>query len=363
MTKPFMETSSIRLATDIEAPQRRVELAREVFGRQILRVEVEPLSENGFQADLRLRALPGLKLITGWATGVMVERTASLLSDGNDDIIVGIGGVEGRLITEQRGVRAVLERGHVRAVLNAEPFSLVHIGSLAPGLTVARKTLAALVPDIEDRIAQPVRPFSEGLRLLEGYIAALSSDRILNGTEATSTAVTHIHDLLGHILGASREGEEIIATRGLKAARLLAIKSQIGRSLVDHHFSLDTVVATQCLSRRYVQRLFEEEGTTFSAYLTNQRLKQAARFLEKSGSRGRTISAIAYDCGFGDVTHFNRLFRRLFDLTPSDLRAKLAIDGLPAGYGQARRTGPQQDRGEDVGRQFNHVDPPHHRYR
>ena len=35
----------------------------------------------------------------------------------------------------------------------------------------------------------------------------------------------------------------------------------------------------------------------------------------------RTISAIAYDAGFGDLSHFNRAFHRRYGETPSDVRA------------------------------------------
>jgi AraC-like DNA-binding protein len=36
--------------------------------------------------------------------------------------------------------------------------------------------------------------------------------------------------------------------------------------------------------------------------------------------RNRSISAIAYDAGFGDVSYFNRTFRRSFSATPSEVR-------------------------------------------
>jgi AraC-like DNA-binding protein len=31
---------------------------------------------------------------------------------------------------------------------------------------------------------------------------------------------------------------------------------------------------------------------------------------------------VAYDCGFGDVSYFNRMFRRQFGAAPSDIRAQ-----------------------------------------
>ncbi|RUX33774.1 helix-turn-helix domain-containing protein, partial [Mesorhizobium sp. M7A.F.Ca.CA.002.09.1.1] len=36
---------------------------------------------------------------------------------------------------------------------------------------------------------------------------------------------------------------------------------------------------------------------------------------------GRSITAIAYEAGFNDLSYFNRAFRRRYDATPSDVRA------------------------------------------
>ena len=34
------------------------------------------------------------------------------------------------------------------------------------------------------------------------------------------------------------------------------------------------------------------------------------------------ISAVAFDAGFGDLSYFNRTFRRRYDAAPSDVRAR-----------------------------------------
>ena len=49
------------------------------------------------------------------------------------------------------------------------------------------------------------------------------------------------------------------------------------------------------------------------------RLQEARR--ELSGSN--TISAVAYDVGYQSISQFNRDYRRLFNLTPSDDAAML----------------------------------------
>jgi AraC-like DNA-binding protein len=67
--------------------------------------------------------------------------------------------------------------------------------------------------------------------------------------------------------------------------------------------------------------LFESDGTTFSRFLLDQRLARAHRMLNNPLPAERTISAIAYEAGFGDLSHFNRAFRRRYGATPSDIRA------------------------------------------
>jgi AraC-like DNA-binding protein len=72
-----------------------------------------------------------------------------------------------------------------------------------------------------------------------------------------------------------------------------------------------------------VQILFESEGTTFSRFLLDQRLARAHRMLSDPRLAERTISALAYEAGFGDLSHFNRAFRRCYGESSSDVRASI----------------------------------------
>jgi len=70
-----------------------------------------------------------------------------------------------------------------------------------------------------------------------------------------------------------------------------------------------------------VQALFESDGTTFSQFLLGERLARVYRMLHDPLQAPRSVSAIAYEAGFGDLSHFNRAFRRRYGATPSDVRA------------------------------------------
>jgi AraC-like DNA-binding protein len=73
-----------------------------------------------------------------------------------------------------------------------------------------------------------------------------------------------------------------------------------------------------------VQRLFEADGTTFSEFVTRLRLSRAHRILCEPASNQAAIATIAYDVGFGDLSYFNRRFRRQYGLTPREVRGDRA---------------------------------------
>src|SRR5262249_7733274 len=94
------------------------------------------------------------------------------------------------------------------------------------------------------------------------------------------------------------------------AIRLQAVKADI----VDHASSRDLTMAALAarhrVTPRYIRKLSEAEGLTFSKFLLDERLARARHLLADPRWRGETIRAIADACGFSDLSYFNRVFRR-----------------------------------------------------
>lgn len=74
------------------------------------------------------------------------------------------------------------------------------------------------------------------------------------------------------------------------------------------------------MTPRTVQLLFEETETTFTAYARDECLNLAHQMLCDARYSRWSISAIAYRAGFGDLSHFNHVFRRRYGATPSEVR-------------------------------------------
>ena len=192
-------------------------------------------------------------------------------------------------------------------------------------INLTRKFLRPLVRDFDAVFAHTIPGQIAPLRLLANYIKALLAEPAPPTGEFAQLAVAHIYDLAALAMGATRDAAEIASSRGLAAARLRQIKSDIAASLSRGDISVAEIAQRQRVTPRYVQMLFENEGTTFTEFARNARLNRAYRMLRDPRFADRSISTIAFEAGFSDLSYFNKAFRRQFGGTPSDVRAASSL--------------------------------------
>ncbi len=98
----------------------------------------------------------------------------------------------------------------------------------------------------------------------------------------------------------------------------------IERRLQDLDLSAARVAHLEGISERYLQRLFELNGETFSHYLRERRLQRARAALTAPNDIRTPVADVAYASGFGDAANFNRLFKERFGLPPGAFRTRQA---------------------------------------
>ncbi|MDH6267464.1 AraC-like DNA-binding protein [Rhizobium sp. SG_E_25_P2] len=104
-----------------------------------------------------------------------------------------------------------------------------------------------------------------------------------------------------------------------------SIRRHIEANLLDPDLSAETVAGSFGLSRRSLYRLFERFGG-FQSYVHERRLRRAWEALRAADQRHLPISAIADSHGFANPENFTRAFRRLFGMTPREVRHLSASD-------------------------------------
>jgi AraC-like DNA-binding protein len=110
-----------------------------------------------------------------------------------------------------------------------------------------------------------------------------------------------------------------LGTAHLEALRMRIIH-HIERHLCDCELSPKSIAAMLATSSRYVHSIFTRGDETVSKYILRRRLEESARLLASSSQRSRSVSAIAFDYGFGSCTNFGKVFREHYGMTPTEYR-------------------------------------------
>jgi AraC-like DNA-binding protein len=303
-----------------KAPARaRAALLQDCFTRLGFTYQVDPLRDVPIEADVVLHALPGLRMAMGRMHGTRNRRTRALV-DGTDDIGLVLN-LRGPHLIAQGSREVVLDDGEATFLSSLDPCSLSH---RPPGevitLRFPRARFAPMVAGLQDRMLRRVPRDNPALGLLRHYLSLLWHDASAS-PELQHLMVCHVHDLAALMIGATRDAGQVALGRGARAARLNAIEQDIARNLHRSDLSVAMLADRHRCTPRFVQRLFEAAGTTCTEYVLSQRLALAHRLLLDPRRDADKISAVAYSCGFGDLSYFNRAFRRRYGAAPSDIRA------------------------------------------
>jgi AraC family transcriptional regulator, positive regulator of tynA and feaB len=113
---------------------------------------------------------------------------------------------------------------------------------------------------------------------------------------------------------------EAPAERANAPVLLSMMLDYIDRHSDDPDLGAATLAAKFNCSPRYVHKLFAGRGRSVGGHVNEKRILVCTRNLLDGTGRHRTIAEIAFAAGFGDVSHFNRLFRRSNDANPRQFR-------------------------------------------
>jgi AraC-like DNA-binding protein len=306
-----------RFSTDDFPRHERVDAWGEALGRHCgVRIDVDPRSAGDFRSTAKLVRLPTFALLEGSTSPMHQESSRGLVV--NDDVTF-CSVTTSRWGMSQLGRSLDLHPGDWSLLSNSDVSEIiVPEESRHLGFSVPRAAIKSLVPDIGAVFARPIPASSTALQMLMRYLDLARRDNVVTTPALAAAFSGHICDLLALALGPTRDAAEHAKTRGLSAARLQAMKDDVASHLGRLDLSVNAVATRHKVSVRYVQRLFEESGSTFTQFVMEQRLAAAHKALgERSGV---PIHTIVYDLGFNDVSYFNRMFRRRYGCTPSDVR-------------------------------------------
>ncbi len=164
-----------------------------------------------------------------------------------------------------------------------------------------------------------------------GEVADIAKKKIilLCGTKNFSSVLL-FYDILNTLSEAGSEQSTILASSSYDSS--VFVRQSKSRRIerickyIDDNFhkevTLDDIAALANMSPSAMSHFFKKRtNRTFSNYITDIRIGNASKMLVETT---RSINDIAFDCGFSNISNFNRIFKRYNHKTPRDYRADVS---------------------------------------
>lgn len=307
------------------ADKDREPFFREVFAREYAHTEVQPNPGAALHFRAVFTPLPDLTISSSRSTPISFQRDRRMLSDGDEDILLAI---------QQAGTAQISQLGCDMAVRPGEGYFWSnryegHGGNLSgvhkQTISVRRAALAGMVQNPDQVLGKPLSPRLPALRLLDHYLRSLHGQANLFAADMQRAVARHVLELVALLSHPTRDTVEAARKGGLRAARLKAIKDDIYANLTNSALCIDMMAVRHGVSERYIRTMFAAEHTSFTDFVRRERLALAHARLTDPAFVDRAINGIVYECGFGDLSYFNRLFRLCYGMTPSEARMEACV--------------------------------------
>lgn len=292
---------------------------RSVYGPSI----VEMTRPGDFSGLYRQTAGSLVSTIAGNVARVRTDGSIGQWGDGKSVFVVIA--QEGEACMRQDGASLLLRPGDVTIADPHRCSDYGFSGHFSHLSVIVPRSLLALHPEGPDATVLWHCPsqsrFAKAMTSLSRLIAEEEA-----GASGLPGEVLGLHsaliDLLAGGLAASGTPTTTGRLRPLAEHAFRRALRAIDEHLHDPDLSSAKVASLLGMSLRTLHRLFQQRELTVTGHILARRLDHCYRQLQSQRHRDRTITDIAFDCGFSDLSHFSRSFRRRFSVAPGAVRSR-----------------------------------------
>jgi AraC-like DNA-binding protein len=305
-----------------EAPVAdRAAAVHEAVGTQVVRVDIDlpddPLEIN---VDLTLSDVGPVQVLTVHSMATTVTRSPRLARDGSEpQLFLTLQGA-GSSAMAQHGRHAHLRTGEFAVYSTASPYTLMFDGGLdAHFFRIPIAELALPESAIQEASARAFGTDDPVAGLTADYLRRLAENPDLRARAVADSLAQPTIDLVRAALISSL-GDPALGKESLQTTLEMRLFEYLRAHLADHDLTPAKVAAAHNISVRHLYTILGRSGITLSDWVRTQRLEACRRDLAHPHARTRTIASIARQWGFPDATHFSRVFREAYGVTPREWR-------------------------------------------
>jgi AraC-like DNA-binding protein len=300
--------------------RRRVEYWNDLAAITHTPVALQPVDPSSYAPELESARVGDALIGSVTSTASHISHTREHVARTTTPMFFLQMQQEGTSSHVQNGREAHLKPGDFTLLDNTRPYHSYCYGrtvTLVVGLPSPAMRLQLGCP--EDLVCVAMSG-STGVSALAAQFFVQLWQQCRSGLQAA--AATDLTQVLLHLIGASYSTLprlRVPPTDARLAARLRAVNFIEGH-LADASLTPTRVAAGCGMTPRHLHRVFSDLNQTVASYIAGRRLAQCARLLVAPLHSGRTVGAIATDCGFNSVKNFGKTFRMRYGLTPTEYR-------------------------------------------
>ncbi|MFD3654593.1 helix-turn-helix domain-containing protein [Streptomyces sp. NPDC058620] len=325
---------SIRFNTAQVPPSDRAEAIRDVIWGRVVRVDIQhhPQQER-ISAVGTISDVGSLNICSVRSNATIIRRTPSLVRDDLEpSLFLGLQ-VSGSSMVVQGDREAVLRPGDLAVYDTTEPYTLVNESGIHQHFfRVPRRELALPTAALSRVTAVRLGREHPVTDLASTYFARLAGTRPAMSPQQAGAveqpSIALLRAVLAICLGDSR-----LAQEPLESTLQCRIMEYIRAHLAEHDLSAARIARAHHISVRYLYKILAGSGITLGDWLRVHRLEECRKELARSRNRSVTIAAIAQRWGFSNASHFSRVFKEQYGVSPREWRQ---LEERRAGAGLGR---------------------------
>lgn len=284
----------------------------------------DPVDIDSFNGSITRTEIGDMTLAEVYSEAQIVQHSRAHVARTRSSLFFLHLQMDGESVSRQDGREALLKGGDFTLCDSTRHYEIAFPGAnhmLVLGIPDAKLRRHIACP--ESLVAVPMTAAAGVGRLLSRFLRNFWAEcRLELEPAAAERASVAILDLLGAAYA------DIPRTRGdcasLGTAHRIRIINYIEAHLHDPELTPTRIAAACRMTPRYLHHLFSDQEETVARYILRRRLDACSRALVSCAQRGRTVTAIAFDHGFNSPTHFGRVFRARFNMTPLEFRRATA---------------------------------------
>lgn len=310
----------IQFTTDGAPGHKRLALWQDIVCDVYVQLDCKSNEGTSFHGTVTRAALANATCSDVSSGQQRVYRTPSRIARAHEEFVLIALGRHGSGAVLQDGRETIIHPGEFALYDTTRPYELQFNDEFTQTIfQVPREMLYRRIAGAEAMTAVNFTSSRPIEKLAFDFIAAVSqaADQIEAGMAARLT--DQALDLVAMAMS-ERLGSTSIASSTHRSAMLYRLKAYVQTRLPDPELSLSQTAAALGISPRYVNNLLADEQTSFQRYVLLQRLEQCRRALSSVQHAHRHVGEIAFAWGFNDLSHFGRVFREQYGMSPRDWR-------------------------------------------